>query len=438
MSPTTAVEGANRENRVLRDLVAMYHHLTGLALQSADLNSVVELLTHRTGALVAVLSPTLDVIAGRLRAHQPLGRVLGTATPARRALRLPGLDGAPSLVVAPIVVGDDIVAWLAAEEDGMAGGGEDLGLLVTEHAATICAVILGRERIVAAAAGRARADLAEGLLLGRADSPDELQRWAQHLGYDSSRDHRVISLVLEPPAEDESRQRLFASLEHVAASPARHAIVTTRQHEMVIVAREPGAKDLAEACLAIARRAFSALSVSAGLGGRCRQPEEISRAYGQARRAVEAAQRLGRVGEVTAFEDLGIHRLLLQVPELGELREFADEVLGELVEHERRHQAGYVNTLAVYFRENGSLQRAARQLHIHPNTVTYRLNRVEALTGLELGRYHDRLLAQVALEILDALEGLTAPPPVHIGPGGPSDTSGKSDTVRHGTPGGVR
>jgi DNA-binding PucR family transcriptional regulator len=174
----------------------------------------------------------------------------------------------------------------------------------------------------------------------------------------------------------------------------------------VIVAREPGARDLATACLTAAHRAFPTLTVSAGLGGLCRQPEEISRAYGQARRAVEAARRLGRLGEVTAFEDLGIHRLLLQVPELGELRAFADEVLGEMVTHERRHHGGYLNTLAVYFRENGSLQRAARQLHVHPNTVTYRLNRVQALTGLDLDRYQDRLLAQVALEILDAVEGV--------------------------------
>ena len=117
-----------------------------------------------------------------------------------------------------------------------------------------------------------------------------------------------------------------------------------------------------------------------------------------------AQTRLGRHGRVVAFEDLGIHRLLLQVPDLDELRSFAREVIGALSEHEAQHRSGLLRTLAAYLRENGSLQRAARELHVHPNTVTYRLNRVESIAGLDLGRYQDRLMAQVALEIVEALE----------------------------------
>ncbi len=63
----------------------------------------------------------------------------------------------------------------------------------------------------------------------------------------------------------------------------------------------------------------------------------------------------------------------------------------------------YLATLACYFRENASPQRASRVLHVHPNTVTYRIRRVEEITGLDLGSYRDRLMAQVALEILDAV-----------------------------------
>ncbi len=45
----------------------------------------------------------------------------------------------------------------------------------------------------------------------------------------------------------------------------------------------------------------------------------------------------------------------------------------------------------------------AAALHVHPNTVAYRVKRIEELTGLRLDHYPDRLLAQVALEILTAL-----------------------------------
>src|SRR5215831_9973086 len=422
------VDVAARENQVLRELVTIYHHLTGLALQSADLQTVAGLLADRIDSLVGVVSPTLDVLAAagpertpaeaaaglqQLVSARRLGKVLGSLAKTRRALRLPGPDGSPSLVAAPVLVGDDIPAYLLTVEGPRREPGEDVSLLVTEHGATICGVVMSRERVVAAAAGRVRDGLVEGLLLGQARDPEELQGWARHLGYDGSHAHRVISIALDDGADNGHARRLCDSLAHFVARRAPDAIVSVREREMVVVARErelagdarrPGPVPLATACLAHVERLFPGASLTIGVGGTCRDPSEVAGAYAQARRTVGTLRRLGRHGQVVAFEDLGIHRLLLQVPDLEELRSFAREVLGALTAHEARHRSGLARTLAVYLRENGSLQRAARELHVHPNTVTYRLNRVEGITGLDLDRYQDRLMAQVALEILEALE----------------------------------
>jgi len=148
---------------------------------------------------------------------------------------------------------------------------------------------------------------------------------------------------------------------------------------------------------------FPEVTVTVGIGVPCHGPEQIRHSYAQARRTVETLRRMGRTGRVVAFGDLGIHRLLLQVPDLAELRGFADEVLGRLSADPSGQGHAYLETLACYFRENASPQRAARALHVHPNTVSYRIHRVEQITGLDLGSYRDRLMAQVALEILDAV-----------------------------------
>jgi DNA-binding PucR family transcriptional regulator len=442
-APRPAGLGAiTRENHVLRELVTIYHHLTGLALQSSDLETVIELLAQRMTCRVAVVSPTLEILAAagpegasqdatdRIReglARNRLAPVLRAVTQTRRALRLPAVGEAPSSVVAPILVGEDILAYLLTVADARDDAGEDTSLLVTEHAATICGVIMGRERVVAAAAGRVRDDLLEGLLLARATDADEARRWARHLGYDPSVAHQVLSVTLEgraprhgePPdaghdAEATAhRRRVFDSLERFIAGRAPAALVGIHAGQMVILAPEvtsPSGRraaatptQLAGDAHAHARRTFPEAVLTIGIGGRCRESGEVARAYAQARRTIETARRLGRRGQVVAFEDLGIHRLLLQVPDLGELRSFAGEVIGPLSAYERKHNSGYLRTFAIYLRENGSLQRAARELHVHPNTVTYRLNRVQEITGLDLGRYQDRLMAQVALEILEAL-----------------------------------
>jgi sugar diacid utilization regulator len=274
-----------------------------------------------------------------------------------------------------------------------------MSLLVTEHAATNCGVILGRERVVAAASRRVRDDLVEGLLLGRGRDAADADRWAAHLGYDPARAHHVVALAFDPPHE-----RVRESIEHFITTRAADAIVSARDAEVVVVATaSPDPRKLAQACLARLAELFPGAQVVVGIGGACRAPEEIARSYDQAQRTTQTLWRLGRAGAAAAFEDLGIHRLLLQVPDTGELRSFADEVLGKLSEHEQEHKSEYRSTLACYFRENNSPQRASKLLHVHPNTVAYRIKRIEEITGLRLDNYRDRLIAQVALEILDAL-----------------------------------
>jgi sugar diacid utilization regulator len=415
---------AERENAVLRELVTVYRHLSGLALQDADLAGVVALIAERTSATVAVVSQLMDVqtaaspglppekAADLVRehvVHPRLGQVLRASRLSQRALRLPNVGGLPAIIVAPIGVGDEVPAYLLTLDPAGDASGEDVSLLVTEHAATICGVILGRERVVAAAARRVRDDLVEGLLLGRGRDAADAARWAAHLGYDPAAAHNVAAIAFEPPparggADDGQPARIRESIEHFVTTRAPEAIVSARESEVVVVAAaEPDLRKLAQACLARLAELFPGATVVIGIGGTCREPEEIARSYDQARRTTQTLRRLGRAGAVSAFEDLGIHRLLLQVPDLAEVRAFGTEVLGKLSEHEHDHKSEYLTTLACYFRENSSPQRASRLLHVHPNTVAYRIKRIEEITGLRLDNYRDRLLAQVALEILEAL-----------------------------------
>ncbi|HTS96037.1 MAG TPA: helix-turn-helix domain-containing protein [Streptosporangiaceae bacterium] len=415
------------ENALLRELVTVYQHLTGLTLQDADVSTVARLLAERTVATVAVVSRGLEVlaaaapdlggddVAGYVRdylASPRLAAVLNSTAQTRRSLRLPDVGDAAPVIVAPILVGDDVPAYLMTFGSGPAGDGGDMSLLVTEHAATICGVILGRERVVAAAARQVRDDLVEGLLLGGRDNGD-VGRWARHLGYDSSREHRILAVAFTAAASarpaagaEAQRQRAAAAIDHFFTTRMPGAISSIREDEVVVVVPEPAeAARLSARCVTRMRDLFPETMLTVGIGGACRDPADIARSYGQARRTIDAVVRLGRQGQVVAFEDLGIHRLLLQVPDLAELRSFAAEILGKLGAQEGQRGTELLTTLACYFRENSSPQRTARSLHVHPNTVAYRIRRIQEITGLHLGSYRDRLMAQVALEIVDALEG---------------------------------
>jgi PucR family transcriptional regulator, purine catabolism regulatory protein len=421
-----------RENVVLRELVTVYRQLSGLALQDAGLASVAQLIADRTAATVAVVSPLMDVLAaaspgvpadkaaeliGEAVAGPRLAQVLRASREGHRPLWLPSVGGMPPVIVAPVRVGDEVPAHLITM-DPAAGPdpAEDVRLLVTEHAATICGVILGRQNVVAAAARRVRDDLVEGLLLGRGRDDGETGRWAAHLGYDPGREHHVLAIAFDVPPPRPGldpaalRQRVCDVIEHFFTTRAPDVILSVREAEVVLVtaaaaAQADGrdARRLASTCLARLAELFPDTRAIIGIGGPCRDPREIARSYQEAHRTLETLRRLGQAGTVTAFGDLGIYRLLLQVPDLAELRSFADDVLGALTQADRDRHADYLATLACYLRENSSPQRAARFLHVHPNTVAYRVRRIEEITGLSLDSYRDRLSSQVALEILEAL-----------------------------------
>jgi len=149
-------------------------------------------------------------------------------------------------------------------------------------------------------------------------------------------------------------------------------------------------------------RRFPGQAFAIGASSRVPDPSGLGAAAEQAQRALSVALRMGVAGRVTTYDDLGIHRLLLHVPQ-DELRTFAHDVLGRLLAYDREHRSSLALTLATYLHANENLRRTAAEMHLHVNTVNYRIRRIEAITGLGLADPRQRLLAQVAVEALRVL-----------------------------------
>jgi hypothetical protein len=422
-----AEPGGPDEAVLLRRLVAMCSHLSALASQTTQLTQIVEVLAESVGSGVAVVDRRLQMLAqaglGQAGLGEPaelmrqlhddapqstLRMVLAAVARNRRALAVPGSRrGGPVTVVAPVVVGEEIAGYMLTSSQHDLGFTEDMRLLATEHAAMVCGIVLGRDLVVTAAAGRARQELVEGLLLSRDRSDPEVERWARHLGLDPTREHYVMTFEIPRTRAGTG----FSPVEVLLTRHAPEAILANRADEMVAIVplRRNGtspadqARGLARACMASG--SAPPLVTGVGIGNPSSAAADIARSYAEARRALAAGRRLGQSGTISAFADLGIHRLLMRVPDVSDLRSFVDEVLGGLAAEERSTGIDYLATLAVYFRENGSPGRAGRELHVHPNTVSYRIRRIEELTGLSLSVHRDRLMAEVAVEILEGLEG---------------------------------
>ncbi len=113
---------------------------------------------------------------------------------------------------------------------------------------------------------------------------------------------------------------------------------------------------------------------------------------GHARRMAEA-----RGGGVATSDEIYTHALLLATVPGDIRRSFAERLLGPLIDYDRRHGAEMVRTLEVFLDCAGSWNGCAERLHVHVNTVRYRIRRIEELTGKDLSSMADRIDLFLAL-----------------------------------------
>lgn len=117
----------------------------------------------------------------------------------------------------------------------------------------------------------------------------------------------------------------------------------------------------------------------------------------QARYARKLAERQpGRVA-VTAGDEVASHMLLLAAVPDDLRRSFRTQVLGPLATYDAAHSSELIRTLRVFLDHSGSWTQAAAALHVHVNTLRYRIGRVEQLTGRDLTRFPDRVEVYLAL-----------------------------------------
>jgi purine catabolism regulator len=87
----------------------------------------------------------------------------------------------------------------------------------------------------------------------------------------------------------------------------------------------------------------------------------------------------------------------------AEAQSLVDEVLGALLAYDSAHGSHYVDTVRAFVRADGSWQRAAAEIHVHKQTLGYRLRKVEELTGRGFARTQHLAEWWFALQALDLL-----------------------------------
>ena len=143
----------------------------------------------------------------------------------------------------------------------------------------------------------------------------------------------------------------------------------------------------------------------AGIGAPAPDLARLRASWLQARNAARVLEAVPDLRPVAAWPELGIYRLLGCGPE-GVLAEaVVDESVRRLLE---QGDPDLRETALTYLRNGGNVQKTGAALNIHRQTVYYRLQRIQKVTGLDLTRGEDQLLLHLGLTMAPVL-GLPRP-----------------------------
>jgi DNA-binding PucR family transcriptional regulator/putative methionine-R-sulfoxide reductase with GAF domain len=392
----------------------IHERFTRLSLEGAGIPNILEAVGTLAGGRAALYSPDGFRIRGTGESAErlpprvqlpPAVLSLGTrevrvsaGRPARPFDLVPVRAGADLLGVLAVAVGEEPV-----QEDGRRRA--------LEHGSTVLAVELSKERAAAEVERRLRGDLVEEVLAGGLDAEEaeRLARQAERLGHRLP--HHAWVVVLEPDdprseAEMATRvrqDRLDAALSDLVRRRVPGALTVVRSASAVVIVPEEAIADLAAAERLAATLVTATAPVlrpataSVGIGNLAKSVVELARSHVEARQALRLSRRAGARARVTSYRSLGAFRLLLEVQSPEALRAFVTEALGPLLKYAESRETPLLETLEALVASRWVRRAASRVLGIHINSMTYRIERIETLTGLSLDDPETRVAVAIAL-----------------------------------------
>ena len=260
---------------------------------------------------------------------------------------------------------------------------------------------------------RSRAELLSEILDSSPQGRSELLRQARAMGLPIDGWHVVVRI------EHDNSEEQWA--EEVAAFEAREVLGRTvldtvracggtwhlaRAERSLLAIRmyrnDPGPSAVAEVTKAANRalqealRRTSLTTMYCGVGTAHSGATGLINSAAEARAAVAGARTRNRPNTAVAFDSVGLRRTLVEWYASHTAQKAVANVLAPLDRMGPAKAEAAIRTLQVYLDSHGSLSRTAEALHLHRNSVAYRINQIFSKLDVDPDNPDDWLLLQLA------------------------------------------
>jgi sugar diacid utilization regulator len=136
---------------------------------------------------------------------------------------------------------------------------------------------------------------------------------------------------------------------------------------------------------------YNGWKVSMGIGKVYERLEDLQKSFHEASRCIAVLEKLNKSSGILRFSEMGFLNLILEFEDKKKIDEYIENILGIVIEYDLENHTDFLNTLKEYLWNNNSLLYASEKLHMHRNTVKYRIKRIEEMTGKDFDNSLTRL-----------------------------------------------
>ena len=145
------------------------------------------------------------------------------------------------------------------------------------------------------------------------------------------------------------------------------------------------------------------LNVRVAYGTIVQELKDVSKSYKEAMVAMDVGRIFYVEKKVNAYGSLGIGRLIYQLP-ANLCKIFIDEIFGD--NNPGDFDEEIVTTVNKFFENNLNVSETSRQLFVHRNTLVYRVEKLQKITGLDVRTFDDALTFKIAMMVYNYMKYL--------------------------------
>ncbi|MBZ9535405.1 PucR family transcriptional regulator [Cytobacillus oceanisediminis] len=312
--------------------------------------------------------------------------------------------GLGNRVAVSIWRGEEVIGYIWAIELGTTITEEKMGLL--ENAATVARHLLARFATNKTPTLQDNQEFFWRMLTGyvtKADVDEKLKE----IGISSLGSFTVMIFPFSKMITKEIEKHILYLLK--VSQDVKISFSTIDDNELVILASPLGDSRNSIACFKKfisnfqqnLEERFSIKQVKGSFGGIYKQYGDVPKSFREARTVLEVRERFPQeAGTFFHYQELGIYQFLDILLEKRRQDGSENVAIRNLKEYDQTHNTELLATLEIYLDEGESMQKTAARLHIHPNTLAYRLKRMIEIMEVDLSVPSQKFMIYLDLKLM--------------------------------------